>query len=187
MTDKATWKSQDARLPEGLTSIRERATRLDRALRFRRISETSASAVVAALFIRAAVLEQDTLLRVSEGLIGLGAIAVGLIILLRREESPTEYSLSMTDFAHQHGQQLRRQSAMSKMVWAWYLGPLLPGAILLTVSSWLSDDTGWIAAEYPLAFTVLMVASFGLIVVLNKRMSAKLLEEAEEVDKMLGI
>ena len=162
------WQSQPL---EGIQMsaevIRKRARKFERRILWRNGREYVSSLVAAALFSYFFVTTHNVLFRIAYALFiaGLGWV----VIQLHRKGSPRSVSAMGASTCLQFFRaELERQRDVVKNIWLWYLAPLVPGVVVLTVAYAL-------ATPFPtsLAGAALLGAVFAVIFLLVWKMNMR--------------
>lgn len=167
--------------------LRRRAKKFQRTVSWRNAREYIAAVVVVVFFGLEFWRTNDILTRV-----GFALMIAGLVYLvwqLRRKGSsldlPAESGLQ-SDLAFFKGQ-LERQRALLQGVWRWYLGPVIPGWVVLTVA-FARTNPGHLPyfALVLTAFEILAASFFIFVWRLNQRAANRLQRQIEELDSLQG-
>lgn len=132
----------DGDLPIDLDALQRSARDLERTVRRRNLVEVFASGLVVAFLGAAAVDAGPNLEGLALGLIAAGALVVAVTILLRGEAPRAGTAMGTADFLSAYREELRYQARLLRWVPVWYLGPFLPGAVLLVAAMALDGATG---------------------------------------------
>lgn len=179
---------RDAVLPT-IEESRAGADRFYRQIRRRNLIEYAACVLVVALFGAGAIfLPAGVLPRIGMALVALGALIVAWQLHRRASaEAPPEAMAMEPVLTHQRAQLVRQRDALSQ-IGLWYIGPLVPGMVLLLLhpvfekgpAAALEFDTGhWIT----LAVNLLV---FGGAWWLNHRAARQLQVAIDEIDALKG-
>ncbi|MFK7853913.1 MAG: hypothetical protein AB8B79_07370 [Granulosicoccus sp.] len=182
---QALWKSQHHQpvLPE-LTDIRQRAEGFQSVIRKRNLIEYAAAFLVIVLFSRTALISDSLIEQLGAVMIILAAVFVSYKlhrIAKARTIAEVDLALSLIEF---HRLELQRQHRALVSVWKWYLAPFLPGLLVFTLSSHLSNDSIG-ASPVALLKSLLSVAVIGLVFCvihwLNQREAKNIARKIEEL------
>lgn len=182
------WQSQKSEgIRMSVDEIRQRAGRFGEKIYWRNAREYVAALMVVAYFAFKLWRGPDMLAGVGYALLIAGMLY--LVWQLHRRGSsrtpPQEMGLeSGVDFFRR---ELERQRDMLQHVWNWYLGPLVPGLIVVMVAIGRTNPHhlrhyGWIAA----ASDLLSALVFIFIWRLNQRAAKSLQQRIEELDALKG-
>lgn len=182
---KQIWQSQPTEgVRMSIAEVQQRAGKFQRKIWWRNIREYAAAGVVVFFFGYRLMNTGDLLVR-----IGMGLIIAGTCYLcwqLHRRGSarqlPTDAGLS--SFVDFQRRELVRQRDMISNLWSWYLGPLLPGLVLMVVATGHANS-GHSKFIWPIIAVYLgvILAVFVAIDRLNKRAARRLQRQIDELDK----
>lgn len=171
---RTAWASQTVEVQRfSVDELAAGATALERALRWRNRREYLAGALAIVLFGAAAWVAKDPLGRIGAGLVALGVVVVLATLSRRGSAGPIPDGAACLAWRREL---LARQRDLLQGVWRWYLGPLVPGLLVMLLS-------GLIRAEGPAdiavwAGTVLLGAcTFGWLGRLNRQAARHLQAE----------
>jgi general stress protein CsbA len=164
-----------------------RVTRFQRTITRRNAIEYAAGALVIALFGASAV----AAFTADEGALALGPLLVvaGTLVLmtnLRRRGSNLERRPEDTCLTHLR-RQFAHQSSALRSVPIWYIGPLMPGVLVLfgVVTFKVAQRAGWPVAVSGIAGPAALVISiFAAVVALNLWGARRLDREIAELDRI---
>ncbi len=126
------WQTADAPPPVP-ESLRDRAARLDRTLRWRDVRELAAVAVVALIFsVRAAVAPE--LPWGALGLVGLSLWIGGVILSVRLRFPRASPWMPLRDSLRAEHRWLSAQTALLRWAWLWYVLPITAGVVAFDLS-----------------------------------------------------
>ncbi|MEQ8773651.1 MAG: hypothetical protein RIC51_12565, partial [Erythrobacter sp.] len=155
--------------------IARRADAFERSIRRRNLIEYAAGGIV--LFPAALAAGAAALIGEYAFAFALGALAAGIIVVLRNlarraanlEQRPEEPCVEHLE------RQYRRQYEALRSVPTWYVGPFVPGFVLLygTVAWKTAGALGWRAAMEGMAVPVLATLAVGIAVVALNRWAAR--------------
>jgi hypothetical protein len=121
--------------------IRSRSGKFQKKIMWRNVREYVAGLIAAVLLVSSFVKSHDVLTRVAFAMLiaGLGYLAYQL----HRRASARSLPASMgTESCLQfHRSELERQRDFVSHIWRWYLGPLIPGLVVLSLASVLGDPS----------------------------------------------
>jgi hypothetical protein len=124
-----------------VSALRLQAEGLAGSLRRRNALELAAAVLVAVLFGGGAwtawVVAGDPLAALGQGLSAAGAVLVGSLVALRGSIGPTTADPAEDTGAYlvHHRDELAHQVRLLRWVPVWYLGPLVPGLVVLAVAT----------------------------------------------------
>jgi len=133
------WQSQPVEsIHMSIEEIRKRAGKFERKITRRNIREYVSSLIAATLFGWFFVRTHDVFLRIAYVLFIAGLAWV--VVQLRRKASSKTLPLAMEAAAslQYFRAELERQRDAVQNVWSWYLAPLVPGFIVMTLGYWHS-------------------------------------------------
>lgn len=182
------WQSQPS---EGIRmsadQIRQRAAKFEKRTYWRNAREYGAAFVVVGFFAFELWRGPDLLAGV-----GFALLIAGMLYLVwqlhRRGSSRTPPAeMGLTSGVEFFRRELERQRDMLQHVWRWYLGPLIPGLVVVMVAVARANPHhvrhfGWIAVTYD----VLVALSFVFIGWLNGRAAQRLQKRIDELDALKG-
>lgn len=184
---KSLWRGQKTEETVTLEDIRNRATKFQRRVRNRNLREYAAAALAVLIFSAYIWVLPGLMVKGGSALCIAGVLYV--VWQLHRRGSaqavPAEATAAgLLDF---HRQALVRQRDAVRSVWRWYLGPPLPGMIVMLAAVWYNAApaarTGRLVIV--LAATVaLIVFTFGTIWWLNAYGAKKLQQRIDEIDRL---
>ena len=181
------WKSQKQEdFSMSLADIRARAERFQSRIRLRNWIEYAAAAIVIAGFAWATFTVSDIVVRAACGLILLGTLyVVRKLAIVARASAKRDEALSWADF---HRAELVRQRDALNGIWRWYLGPLVPGWVLLWIGAGVAraDEPLWASVGVPALGLALGLGAFAAIAALNKRAAKGLQAEIEALERARG-
>lgn len=169
-----------------LADIRARAERFQSRIRLRNWIEYAAAAIVIAGFAWAAFAVSDIVVRTACGLILLGTLyVVWKLATVARASAKRDEALSWADF---YRAELVRQRDALNGIWRWYLGPLVPGWVLLWIGAGVAraDEPLWASVGVPALGLAIGLGAFAAIAALNKRAAKALQAEIEALDRARG-
>jgi hypothetical protein len=188
---KAVWRSQ---IPEAaaisLADIRARARKFEGRIGRRNLAEYLASLVVIFAFAAIAWTTPGWMVKLGGVLVIAGTLY--MVWRLYRDGStrraPAGASAqTLLDF---HRGELVRQRDLLASVWRWYLAPLAPGVVFITLGRWFQAHTPnrSVATDHLVIVLVSIIAIlvFVLVWVVNALGAAKLQRQIDESDAMRG-
>jgi chromate transport protein ChrA len=188
---KALWRTQRTEtLTMSVEAIRAKSNRFEGRVRRRNLREYLASAVVVIAFAAIGWSSIGWMVKLGSALVIIGTLYI--VWRLHRDgatrRAPPEGSAqTVLDF---HRAQLTRQRDLLSSVWFWYLGPLVPGVVLITLGRWFQDH----APHRPVATDHLIIGLVSVIVALvfaavwlvNALGAAKLQRQIDELEGLRG-
>jgi len=173
------WQSQQ---PESfritLEQVRAQALKLQRRVRFRNIREYLASAFIVVLFTWMAITPADPIRRAGSILIVAGALYI--IWHLHKWGSSREVAGNCLEF---HRRELERQRDLLSGIWRWYLGPMIPGLLVICVAG-LRDRRGAGHTWFVIVYMVVCALFFYGVGWLNQQGARRLQRQIDELDKL---
>jgi len=162
-TLKELWQHQPVEgIPMSLEKIRKRAAKFEKKIMWRNVGEYVGGAIAAVLFASFFVQSHDVLFRVAFAMMiaGLGYMAYQLHRRASARSMPTD--LGTVNSLQFHRSELERQRDFISHIWRWYLGPLIPGMVVLTLASARADSSAhglvrMAIADAIMAFSVILV------------------------------
>ena len=168
-----------------IDEIRKRASKFERRLFWRNIREYVGGGIAIILFGNFFAHAHDTLSRIAFGTLMIGMVYV-LVYLYRKGSSTgaagADTGRQCVDF---FVQELERQRDLTSNLW-WYLGPLAPGMVMLTISTLLHPRyprSRWVMVVTDLAVVALSYA----IIRLNAHASRCLQRQIDELREPEGL
>ncbi|MCB9676233.1 MAG: hypothetical protein H6737_14015 [Alphaproteobacteria bacterium] len=128
--------------------LRARGQAFERTIRRRNLRELVAAAFVVATFGYAAVVRDLPFARVGSVLCVLGALRVAWVIWTRASPPRPDGSVDGRTWLVS---ELTRQRDLLRDVWRWYLGPLVPGLVVLPLDREASD-LWWLYGIFAVVF-----------------------------------
>ena len=185
---KRVWQNQPSEgMLMSVDELRRRARKFQRKIYWRNAREYVAALVVVILFGFEFWLVPDALTRVGFGLCIAGLLYV--VGQLHRKGSarslPAEMGLATSlEFFRR---ELEKQRDLVGSVWSWYLGPLIPGLVVLTVAFARTNPRHLRHFGLSLAiFNLVAALVFVLVWRLNQRAARKLERRIEELNALEG-
>jgi hypothetical protein len=173
------WQSQQ---PDGfrmpLEVIRAKAMKFQRRVRFRNAREYAASLFAAAFFTWQAIVLADPIRRAGSVLVIAGMLYV--VWHLSRWGSSREVTGNTLEF---HRRELERQRDLLKSIWRWYLGPMIPGLLVIGAAG-LRDKGSAGHTRFVIGYLVALPLFFYGVGLLNKRGARCLQRQIDELDKL---
>jgi len=156
--------------------LRRSARRFQSRIGWRNAREYVAAAVVAGFFAYIAWAETLPLARAGAIMIVAGSLYVAWALHRRASARDVPDDAGARACVAFHRQELERQRDALKSVWRWYIGPVVPGFVLLTLG--VLPRSGIASVLITLALGVL---AFGGVVLLNRWGARKLQREIDQL------
>ena len=173
------WQNQQSEAFRiSLEQVRARALKLQRTVSFRNLREYLASAVVVIFSSWQAVSLPDPIMRAGSALIIFGVLYV--VWHLYRWGSSREVTGNCLEF---HRRELERQRDLLRSIWRWYLGPMIPGLLVVVIGGLRvshSPRHTW----FTIIYLVLCALFFYGVGLLNQRGARRLQRQIDELDKL---
>jgi drug/metabolite transporter (DMT)-like permease len=160
-----------------LEEVHARARKLRRRVRFRNLREYAAAAVAMVVFGLSTRSVPNPVMRIGAGLMIAGMLYV--VYQLHKRGSSREITGDCLEY---YRRELERQRDAVSSVWRWYLGPMIPGLLVIALGSLhKSRSTGhtWFVLVY---LAVCGPAFYG-IGKLNQRAGRRLQRQIDELDR----
>jgi len=161
--------------------IRRRAGKFERKIRWRNRRETVGCVIVSGLFLYFLLGTQNGLFRISYGLFIAGMIWVAVQLQRKGSVRNLPPTLGASNSLQFFRMELERQRDVVRNVWPWYLAPLVPGYLMLTIAYAISfpQPVRWIGV---VAFDVFVVLLFLGIWKMNQRAARCLQRMIDELN-----
>jgi hypothetical protein len=137
--------------------IRNRASRFERKIRWRNRRESVGCLIVSGLFAYFLFDTHDLLFRIAYGLFIAAMIWIAIQLHRKGSVKSLPAGLEASSSLQFFRKELERQRDAVKNVWPWYLAPLVPGYVMLTIAY---------AVSFPQPVRWMGVAAFDLFMVL---------------------
>ena len=166
-----------------IAEVHAKASAFQSKIFWRNIREYAAAAIVVLFFGYRFACTADPFIRAGMALIIAGTCYLTWQLHVRGSSSELPSEAGLSSFIDFQRRQLIRQRDMLANIWSWYLGPLLPGLVVLMAA--VGHAT---AGRVPHAwlFTALyigiIVVVFGAIDLLNKHAARRLQLQIDELD-----
>jgi hypothetical protein len=160
---QALWQSQPVESKQlSAEELREMAARFQRKVRLRNLREYAAAVLVVVIFSAYAWKASAWLSKVGPALIVAGTLYILFHLSTRAASLPVPGSGAgvAESCARFHRRELERQRELLRTVWAWYLGPLVPGLLVMFVDGFIdawSKGGGAIVASLGSALVTALV------------------------------
>lgn len=185
---QALWTCQpeEEDLAMSIEDVRARAERFQSGIGRRNRVEYAASALVVVVFVLQALLIPEPVVEAGAALIALGAVVVAWRLHAQaRAATRAEMDRAASSWTEFHRAELIRQRDALRSVWAWYLGPLVPGLVVFMLGVGTAPSTG-LPLGIGLAISTLGLlfagAAFAFIGWLNARAADRLQAEVAALD-----
>ena len=161
---QALWQSQPVE-PKQFSpeAIRGKATRFQRTVRFRNLREYVAAVAVLVIFTGYAWKASTLLSKAGPALVVVGTLYIMFQLYTRAASVAVpggERGAGITESCIQfHRRELERQRDLLRTVWRWYLGPLVPGLLVMFIDRFIE---AWARG----AFAILASVGSALVTVL---------------------
>ena len=179
------WRTQKVEHTQmTLDEIREKARKFKRTILFRNLREYVAIVIVVAFF-GLSMGQYPPLMRAGAGLIIAGVLYVAYQLHRRGSSKTAAADLAPASCLDSHRQELERQRDLLLGIWSWYLGPMIPGLVLLMVAVGMANPGhlkhAWVfEAEY----SAVVALAFYFVARLNRRAARRLQRRIDELDAM---
>lgn len=187
----AAWRDadlgSDAFADVDLERVRSRAEAFSRKIRRRNAAEILASLFVLGWAALTAARATSPLGLAAGASLGLGVVVVAAVLLRRgrpgvqpRPEAPTRAVLAF------HRGELERQARLLHGAWLWYVGPLVPGVVLVLANAYAESvranpGRAGAAAVVTGGVLALSFAVLGGVAWINRRAASRLRAQAREI------
>jgi len=181
---KSVWQNQPSEgIRVSVDEIRRWAGKFHEKICWRNAREYVAGVVVVVFFGFEFCRASDAAVRVAYGLIIAGIVYVIWHLHRRGSARNLPADLGLASGLEFYRRELERQRDLLQSVWGWYLGPLIPGLVLLTVARARTNpgharDIGLSLALFALVFV--------FIGRLNRRAARKLQRQIDELNALEG-
>jgi hypothetical protein len=183
---KELWQSQQtegARM--SVEQIRMSAGKFQRTVGWRNVREYVAAFAVSVFFAYQFVRTDDTLARIGFGLAIAGMAYMAWHLHAMGSSGRLPRDARMSSFIDFQRRELMRQRDLLRGVWRWYLGPLIPGLVVLMVGFGRANAHRLKHPELIIvAYSILVAALFIGIAKLNERAARRLQQQIERLDEL---
>jgi hypothetical protein len=173
------WQSQP---PESfqvaLKDVRERAVKFQRRVRLRNLREYLAAVLVLIIFTWMAFTAPDPMRRAGSILIVAGALYI--VWHLYRWGASRAVTGDCLQF---HRRELERQRDLLQNIWRWYLGPMIPGLLVIILAG-LRDKGAKAHPTFVIVYMIVCSLFFYGVGRLNQRAARRLQRQIEQLDKL---
>lgn len=166
-----------------MKSVIENAERFQQKIRGRNsIEYAAASVLVIWTVVFAARSDAALAIKAGVGLIALGGLGAAIVLRLRGHGAEGKPPVASTtrDVLSWHRSELVRQRDLLRSVPLWYLGPFVPGLVLLAVGAWLAHPDKGVRISFS---GVLVLVVFVGVAYMNLRAARKLDEQIDAVGR----
>ena len=179
------WQQQPSEaLRPSIDDLRRQATKFERQIAWRNAREYAAATVAAACYAVIFWRASDTLVRIGATLIVAGLLYAVWQLNARGASRRQPAELGQATGVEFLKRDLARQRDLLRGVWRWYLGPLVPGLVVLFVAAARANPGGASQAMWPIGAAAAIVALvFLLIWRLNVRAAKGLEARIDELDE----
>jgi hypothetical protein len=182
---KQAWQSQTTEgMRMSVVEVQQHAGRFQRKIWWRNIREYAAAGVVVLFFGYRLMGTADLLVRIGMGLIICGTCYLTWQLHRRGSSRPLPTQAGLSNFIEFQRRELVRQRDMLTNLWSWYLGPLLPGLVVMIVAMGRANPAHrqdiWLLTAIYLG---VILAVFLGIDRLNKRAARRLQRQIDELDE----
>jgi hypothetical protein len=157
------WQNQETEgIRMSLDDIRRGAAKYRRRILWRNAREYAAGLIVLVFFAIALWRGGDALFRTGFGLIMAGVLFVMWQLYLNGTPRKLSEQMGLASCLAFHRDELERQRDLLRGVWRWYLGPLIPGLVVVTIAALRVNPRhlphfGWWIAAYAIVAALLFV------------------------------
>lgn len=180
------WVSgKEEKLIMSIEEIKARSTGFQSRIKWRNTSEYLAGVLVIALFGWSAYIEPFPLLRIGALMVVAGTLCVCWQLNKIAAASATPDDASAESLASHHRSQLVRQRDALRSVWKWYMLPLVPGLLVMSLGFSIRDSATmpiWSMVTRSLIQLGFTGAVFAGVWALNARGARKLDTEINALD-----
>ena len=182
------WQSQKSEgVRMSVDEIRLKAGKYNRKILWRNAREYVAAVAVTVFFSFSFTQTNDTLTRVAYVAIIASVLYICWHLHQHGSASRMPENLGMANSLEFHRQELERQRDLVSGVWRWYLGPMIPGMVLLLVA--LARTNPGHVKNFGVVFTAyacLVVLVFAGVGWMNLRAARRLQRRIDDLDKLRG-
>lgn len=182
---KQLWQSQQTEgVRMSVAEVERRAGKFQRKIWWRNLREYAAAGVVVGFFGYRLPGTADMLVRIGMGLIICGTCYLTWQLHRRGSSRRLPTQAGLSSFIEFQRRELVRQRDMISNLWTWYLGPLLPGLVVMIVAMGRANPGHlkyiWLITAVYLG---VILAVFLAIDRLNKRAARRLQRQIDELDE----
>ena len=180
---KELWQSQTTEgVRMSVEQIRSEATRFERKIGQRNMREYVGAILAILLFAFQFVRAHELLPRVGCGLVIAGTIYVVWHLLTRGSPGSMGADAGRSSWIDFRRAELVRQRDLLRGIWRWYIGPLVPGILLVFIAAARKSHAAPHSLLIWTADAVVVAAVLLGIAWLNKKAARKLQQQIEELD-----
>jgi hypothetical protein len=181
---KQVWQSQPTEgVRMSVAEVHAKASAFQRKIWGRNLREYAAAAIVVVFFGYRFLQTLDPFIRAGMALIIAGTCYLTWQLHVRGSSRELPKEAGLSSFIEFQRSQLIRQRDMLSNLWSWYLGPLLPGMVVLMVAVGHATagrvSHAWL---FTAIYLGIVAVAFGAIDLLNKRAARRLQRQIEELD-----
>jgi hypothetical protein len=144
--------------------VLKQAGTFQRKIRNRNAREYVGAAVVVIWTATSTVMsEAPPLVKTGGVLIGIGALVVATILRLRGHAALPPVAEPTSEVVRWHRSELVRQRDLLRSASLWYLGPFIPGLVLVFAGRWLERPDKWLPISLAAALVALVFAGIALL------------------------
>lgn len=166
-----------------LEEIRGKARKYERKIRWRNAVEYVAIAAVVVFFGLSMLRLDNTLMRVGEGLCIVGGLYVAYQLHRRGSARAVPGDMALTSCIDFRRRELERQRDYLQGSWSWYLGPLIPGMVVIMLGGAMANP-GHLRHPrlFIAAYAGVCALAFFWVRQLHRRCARKLQGQIDELD-----
>jgi len=181
---KSVWQNQPSEgMRMSVDEIRQRAGKFQRKIYWRNAREYVAALVVLAIFGFDFWHTSDALARVAFGLIIAGTLYVMWNLHERGASRSLPADLGLASGLDFYRLELERQRDLLRSVWSWYLGPMIPGLVVLMVARGRTNPSRlWPVGLSSALIALVFVSAWWL----NQRAARRLQGRIDELNALEG-
>jgi hypothetical protein len=178
---KELWQHQPVEgIPMSLEKIRKRAGKFEKKILWRNVREYAGGVIAAALLASSFVKSHDVLFRVAFASLIAGLVYMAYQLHRRASARSMPADLGAANSLQFHRAELERQQEFISHIWKWYLGPIVPGLVIFTLASAISEPSPRSLGKLALVDAV-MASSMILVWRLNVRAARCLQRSIDEL------
>jgi hypothetical protein len=176
------WQNQPVEgIKMSVDEIRRRAGKFERRIQWRNRRESVGCLIVSGLFTYFLLSNHDVLFRISYGMFIVAMIWIAIQLHRKGSVKSLPAGLEASSSLQFFRSELERQRDTVKNVWPWYLAPMVPGYVMLTIAYAVSfhRPVQWIGVA---AFDLFIVLLFIGIWKMNQRAARCLQRSIDELN-----
>jgi hypothetical protein len=166
-----------------LDEIRKKAQKYQRKIVRRNAIEYAAAALVVVFFGHTVWHVQDVFIRVGAGLCIAGMLYMASQLHKRGSARSVPGDMALTTCLDFHRRELKRQRDLLRSSWSWYLGPMIPGMVVIMLGAVLANPGH---LRHPRLFVVAYAGLCALVFLwvreLHKRCVRRMQRQIDELD-----